>query len=123
MYTGTLSVSSGIEVSDEKKATDAILAELDSIKAGNFSDTELEAARKSLINSYKQIYDNPFDLHSFYSARTAFGVDASLEGCCERIAALTREDVLRVAKGIELDTTYFLCGTKESSGEEGDYDE
>ena len=123
MYTGTLSVSSGIEVSDEKKATDAILAELDSIKAGNFSDTELEAARKSLINSYKQIYDNPFDLHSFYSARTAFGVDASLEGCCERIAALTREDILRASKGIELDTTYFLCGTKESNGEEGDYDE
>lgn len=121
MYTGTLSVSSGIEVSDEKKTTDAILSELDAIKSGDFSDTELDAAKKSLINSYRQMLDNPFDLHSFYSARVAFGIDASIDGCCKKISSLTREDVLRVARDIELDTTYFLLGTK--AGEEDGYDE
>ena len=120
MYTGTLSISSGIEVSDEKKATEAILSELDAIKKGEISDAELEAAKLSLINSYKQMYDNPFDMHAFYSARSAFGIDVSIEECCKKIEALSREDVLRVAGGIELDTTYFLRGTAKGEGEEDD---
>ncbi len=120
MYTGTLSVSSGIEVSDEEKAKGAILSELDAIKSGRISDAELTAAKRSLINSYRQIYDNPFDLHAFYSARRAFGIDASVEDCCEKINSLSLTDVLRVAEGIELDTTYFLRGTKD--GEEEDYE-
>ena len=121
MYNGTLTISSGIEVSDFEKAKEAILAELDAIKKGEISDTELVAAKRSLINSYRQIYDNPFDMHAFSSARRAFGIDADIETCCERINSLTLADVVRVAKGVEPDTIYFLCGEREDGGEE-DYE-
>ena len=34
----------------------------------------------------------------------------------KKIRAVTKEDVMEVAKGIKLDTYYFLCG-KESENE------
>ncbi len=120
-YTGTLSVSSGIECTDRERAEAAILKQLDDIKRGSITPTELDAARKSLKNIYNQIYDNPFDLHAFYSSAALFGRADTVESCRERLAEVTLDDVIRVAGAIELDTVYFLCGTAES-GEEENYE-
>ncbi len=120
MYTGSMLVSSGIEIDDKELAKNAILSELEDIKNGKISDTEYSAAKKSLENWYKQIYDNPFELHGFYAGRSLFGIDCTVEECIEKLAEVTLEDVIRVSKKIALDTEYFLCGTSDDNDEEDD---
>ena len=47
-------------------------------------------------------------------------MDASLDACRARINGVSAEEIARVAKGLVLDTVYFLNGTLE--GEE-DYED
>jgi len=122
MYTGTLRISSGIERDDKEKALSAILSELSDIKAGKISDTEFSAARKSLENIYKQIYDNPFELSAFYSARDIFSHPDTPESCRASLLSVTKDDVVRVAQKVCLDTEYFLYGNASEGGDD-DYDE
>ncbi len=119
-YNGDLTVSSGIEVSDKDRALEAILRELDDIRIGNVSDAEITAAKKSLENAYRQIYDNPFDLYSFYSRRELLGLQESVENCRLRISEVTLEQVVAVARSLALDTVFFLRGTLSENEEEYD---
>lgn len=119
MYTGNLTVSSGIDVNNRDRAQSAIFGQIDDMKKGKISDTEFTAAKKSLENWYRQIYDNPFELHGFYSGRALFGLDTTIGECRRRLALVSLEDVIRVAEKLSTDTVYFLRGTA-MSGESGE---
>ena len=120
MYNGNLIISSGIEVDDKDKAYTAILSQLDDIKHGKISQSEFESAKKSLENGYRQIYDNPFELHGFYSGRMLFGISDTVNDCRERIAKVTLDDVISVSQGVKLDTVFFLRGTLTTDEEDSD---
>ncbi len=117
MLSGNMSVSSGIDVSNRDRATSEILAQLDQIKKGNVSDTEFDAARKSLAYSYVQIYDSPFSLQAFYSVRSLFGITETVEECKERILSVSREDVSSLAAKVKYDTCFFINGTLSGNAE------
>ena len=100
---------------DEFTASSAeILAQLDNMKKGNISDIELTAAKKSVSHWYRQIYDYPPDLFAFYSTRSMLGIDASPEDYLKKFDEVTREQIIDIAKEVELDTVFFLQGTLDS---------
>jgi predicted Zn-dependent peptidase len=51
-YAGIILVDSGIQAKDADAAREEILKQLDALREGNFSDTELESARRCLIQRY-----------------------------------------------------------------------
>ncbi len=120
IYTGDMMVSSGIEVKNHDRVRQAILSQFADIQQGRFTDTEFEAAKRSLENCYRQIYDNPLDLSSFFGSRRFFGFAEDVEDCREAIAAVTREDVISLAQGVVCDTEFFVEGTTESEEVEAD---
>ena len=111
IYTGAMMVSSGIEVSKLDIVRKAILSQLDEIKKGNISEYELKAAQSSISNSYRQLYDNPLDMQSFYSGRALFGVKDSIEDCIKKLMKVRAEDISKLAKTISLDAEFFVEGT------------
>ena len=123
MYTGDLMVSSGIEVKNRSIAEAAIRAQMDEIRHGNVTEAEWQAAKKSLIHSYRQLYDNPLELQAFYSARLLFGISETVDTCCERIAAIRLEDVIALANRTVCDTVFFVEGTRTSNEEVEEADE
>lgn len=116
-FSGALIVSSGIDASKREEATSAILAQLDAIKCGKVSDFELEAAKRSLINAYRQCYDNPFDINNFYSSRIRLGIDESIEDCIDALSKVTLEQIVEVAASVVHDTTFFIEGDGISAEE------
>ncbi len=112
IYTGALMVSCGIEPDKFEIAKNAILAQLDEIRKGNISQYEFDAAKKSISNSYLQLYDSPFDIHSFYSGRELFGIRVSIKDCVSKLMAVTIDDVTELAKQISLDAVFFIEGTE-----------
>lgn len=110
-YTGVLTVSSGIENKNRDIAEKAILSEFEKVKRGEISDIEIESAKKSLKNAYRQLYDSPYDILSFYGNRGYFSINDTIESTEAAILSLTREDVVRVANKVVLDSMFFVEGT------------
>ena len=120
MLSGNLSVSSGIDISNRDRTVNEILSQLDEIKKGNISDTEFDAAKKSLAYSYVQIYDSPFSLQAFYFVRDLFGINETVEECKERILSVSRDSVSALATKIKYDTCFFVNGTLADAVEVAD---
>lgn len=120
IYTGFLMVSSGIDIGKLDTVKDAILCQLDEIKAGNISSTELNAARRSIINSYRQLYDNPFDMQAFYSGRSLFGVPDTIEDCIDKLSSVTVKDITALAQQISLNAMFYIEPTAGATDSEED---
>lgn len=105
---GAMLVDCGVEPGNEDKARGEILAQLDSLREGDFTDEELENAKKYMRGGLRADYDSVDDLNSWYFFQFARGTSDSPEQAAEKINALTREEVISAAKGFSLDTVYTL---------------
>lgn len=110
---GFLLVDAGIEQSKVGEAREAILAEIEAVKRGNFTDEEMEFARLSLQNSYDSVGDSAYGLDSFYLTQTLLGVRETPEEQGRKLSQVTREQVCEAAKRLSLDTVYLLTGGEE----------
>ena len=111
-------VSSGIEFDKFEETKAEILAQLDAIRKGEFSDEELSFARKAVCSQLVSITDSPGALEDFYLTQTLTGLDYGPEEYAALCDMVSREDIIAVANSIELDSVYFL-----KAGEDWDDDE
>ena len=103
---GFLTVESGVEEINADKTVEAVLAELEDMKQGNFEDSVIEASKKSIADSLYSYYDNATALDVWYSRE--IGEDVSPAEAVEIISKLTREDIVSAANGVKLHTVYKL---------------
>ena len=116
---GVLFINLGIDVQNFDAAKEAIAEQIDAIKPGDITEAEFSAAKKSLLNVYKSVYDSPVAIEKFYLGRIVSGIDTDIEDMLEKVSGVTMEDVVAVADKLSFHTVFFLKGTAE----EGDYDE
>ncbi len=107
---GIMMVSSGVEFEKYEEAKSEIFAQLEDVRNGNIEDWELEGARRILVGSLQSSQDSQGALEDFWLGQTVAGLDDSLNDMAQRIEAVTIEDVVAVAKKLQLDTIYFLKG-------------
>ncbi len=122
-YSGVMTVSSGIEVKNLERVKMAILEQLDQIRNGKITEDELYAAKRSILNAYKQLYDSPFDLQSFYGGRMMFGISDTVDDCIKKLSSVELCDVVRLAQNIKLDALFFVEGAAEYGEDEEDENE
>lgn len=109
-YKGIMLVLSGIQSKNKDKSFDAIMKELCDIQNGNVSQDEFEAAKLSLINSYKTLDDSPAALSAWFISRINCGSTINPEDVVEKIKNTTLDEVVAASKKVRLDTVYFLKG-------------
>ena len=109
-YKGIMLVLSGIQSKNRDKSFDAIMNELYDIQNGKVTEDEFEAAKLSLINSYKTLDDSPAALSAWYVSR--INCQSFLRPCdiVEKIKSTTLHEVIEASKKVKLDTVYFLKG-------------
>ena len=121
-YYGTFLISCGLKSESREQAEQEIKRQIRCLVEGDFRPEELEAAKKSLVNTYRQIEDSPSGLESYYFGRALVGSSKTLEECRADFERVTAEDVMRIAQTLTLDVTYFLEGTLVGDGEDEDED-
>lgn len=119
---GTVSVLCALSGVNRRRAEDEILYQIQELCQGHFSDAELAAAKQSLLNTYRQAEDSPTALESIYFGRALMAIDDTLEDSRRQIEDVSREDVIRAACRLSLDTVYFLDGIL-GEGEEDENEE
>ena len=75
---------------------------------GDFSEEVLENTYRGLRNQYLEEEDSPAAIINRTVDNIMAGRDWSTEELLRRLRAVTRDDIVRVAKNIQLDTVYFL---------------
>ena len=89
----------------------AILAQLDAMKNGDFSDEDIADAKRSLCNAYKELDDSASALCLWYLSRIIFGNSGTPEDTMKKIEAVTAEEIRAAAAKVALDSVYFIKGT------------
>ena len=115
-YKAALTICCSLEDDRREEAEAEIRRQLASLAAGDISDAEWQAAQQSMANAYRQLSDSPSAMEVYYLGRALAGVSVSPEEGSARIASLKREDVVRVAQQMKLDTVFVLHPT--GGGEE-----
>ena len=121
-YKGYISIASGIRP-ENRTATEAeILLQIEEIRRGNVTERELQAAIRYLSSLYTSLYDSASAIENYFLSRGIYGVSCTPEECKRAIAAVTREDVIRFAERVLLDSVYFLRGTRTDADAYGEED-
>ncbi|HDR7514401.1 pitrilysin family protein [Bacillus mobilis] len=111
-HKGLLFVMSGIEAKNYEKAVEIIKEQMLAMQNGEFSEEEMHQTKSVIQNQILEAIDTPRGFvemlyHGIISERTR-PVEEWLTG----IESVTKEEIVNVAKNIELDTIYFLQGTE-----------
>lgn len=112
---GTMFVESGVETANLDKAKNAILAQLDEVRSGNFTDEDLEFAKLYMLGSYKSVSDSLYSIEGWYLHQILNGEILSPEEAVIKVLRVTREEVLQAAKNVSLDTVYVLKGVEQNA--------
>lgn len=111
-HKGLLFVMSGIEAKNYEKAVEIIKEQMLAMQNGEFSEEEIHQTKSVIQNQILEAIDTPRGFvemlyHGIISDHTR-PVEEWLTG----IESVTKEEIVKVAKNIELDTIYFLQGTE-----------
>lgn len=116
-FKGLMVISSGIETGNKDKALEIILKQMEDIKNGVISDVEMEAAVKGMETGIKSLSDSQVNMVDFYLSQTISQTQDHFTDIIEKVKMVTREEIIRAAQRIMLDTVYFLT-VPAVSGEE-----
>lgn len=105
---GLIMVDSGVEKENAETAQSEILNQLEIMKKGEFSDAEFDSSIKSITDSLNSYNDSQGLLDVWYSVKIFKDKLLSPEDTVKLICSVTRDDVVRAAKGVNLHTVYKL---------------
>ncbi|MBQ8683894.1 MAG: insulinase family protein [Clostridia bacterium] len=112
-HRGILLVDSGVQAENAERTEKEILRQLEAIRTGDFSDEELEAARRSLVQHYAACADTPDSLEEHYAMQTLYDACLTPEEMGNRLLDVTREEVCRAARLTHFDSVYLLVPDEE----------
>ena len=107
-YKDNIFVNCGIEISNYEKALNLVKEQIKDIKNGDFTDEEVENAKKMIISSIELIDDEQDTSITYYFGQEMSGNQKSVEDYIKRIEQINKDDVVQVANKIEINTIYFL---------------
>lgn len=105
---GIILVECGVEKKNIDKAKNEILNQLESIKSGDFNESEIISTKLYVENTFKSLSDSLVSLESFYISQTFDHVINTPEQQAEKVKNVSKDDIIKAAKKVMLDTVYIL---------------
>ncbi len=118
IYKGAIFAEAGISSQNRAETEQAIRTEFDALARGEISSVEWNAAKQLYEFLYKQVFDHPSSVCSFYMGRDLIGFEQTLEQYRKAIAAVTREDVVEAATHLREGAEFFLQGALNGEEDE-----
>ena len=105
---GIIAVQSGVETENTEKALNAILAELEDVKQGNFTDETIEAAKLSLKETWLSVSDSVLSIDSWMTSECLSGDFMTPDMYIAMTEGVSREEIIVAANMVTQDTVYIL---------------
>ena len=107
-HKGIVVIDSGVETENIEKLEQGILKEIEDMKNGVISDFEIDSTKMAMINVYQSSNDTVSGIEAWYSSQLLQDGFKSIEEACEKINAVTKEEIVAAANKLQLDTVYVL---------------
>nr|WP_233168206.1 pitrilysin family protein [Paenibacillus roseus] len=111
---GLCTIQSGIEIKNFERAAEIIRKQLDSMRAGELSELEINQTKAMILNHLRELQDSAFEMIAYDFNSILTGRVRSNAELMSDIQAVTPQDVVQAAQKVELDTIYFLSDRKEA---------
>ena len=112
-----MTVSSGIQTEKFDAAYQEILLQLDKMKNGDFTDGEIEAAKKYLTTGLQSMKDGLRTMEDYYLSQCIMGQQQDIDDLLAHLMQVDRAAIQKAAQGIVLDTVFFLKGNQEGGAD------
>ena len=107
-FKNNIFINCGIEIKNYEKALEIIKQQIEDMKKGDFTDEEVENAKKGIIASIKTIDDEQDTEITYFFSQELSKSKCNIEQYMQRISEVTKDKVVDVANKVSIDTVYFL---------------
>lgn len=111
-HKGLMMVMSGIDLKNYDQAVGIIHDQLEAMRNGDFTDQELSQTKAVIQNQILETIDTSRGLTEILYHNVVSDANISLDTWLEEMQKVTKEEIVDVAKKIEIDTIYFLTGSE-----------
>lgn len=101
-------IRAGIEVPNFEKAVNLIKEQLEIMKKGEFSDEDLASAKEYVKSGIVAIETEQDTGIVYYIGQEISKTNTTTEEYTKNIEEITREDIMEIAKSVNINTIYFL---------------
>jgi predicted Zn-dependent peptidase len=107
-FKNNIFINCGIEIKNYEKALEIIKQQIEDMKKGDFTDEEVENAKKGIIASIKTIDDEQDTEITYFFSQELSKSKCNIEQYMQRISEVTKDNVVDVANKVSINTVYFL---------------
>ena len=101
-------ISTGIEVSKYNKAIEVIKNQLKDMEDGNITEKEMKDAKQFINAGLNLINESSENMIEYRFDKDLYNEEIDIEKYRKEIEEIKKEDIVKVAKQIKIDTIYFL---------------
>lgn len=105
---GNIYIRCGIEIQNYEKAVSVIKEQLEAMKNGDFTDADIENAKKYVKAGLRTTVEEQDAELTYYFGQELSDRFTTLEEYGQKIEKITKEDIQKVAQNIKVNTIYFL---------------
>ena len=116
-YDNILIINSGVDVENIDKCIKLIKKCLKNIGDGKFKDTDIDAAKNTIISAIKSSLDEPMGIINTHLSKVLVGTEDN-DIRIEKFSKLTKEDIVKISKKINLHTVLTLEKKGDEHGED-----
>ena len=107
-FKNNIFINCGIEIKNYDKALEIIKQQIEDMKKGDFTEEEVENAKKGIIASIKIIDDEQDTEITYFFSQELSNSKCSVEQYMDNIKTVTKEKVIDIANKVSINTVYFL---------------
>lgn len=107
-FKNNIFINCGIEIKNYEKALEIIKQQIEDMKNGDFTEEEVENAKKGIIASIKIIDDEQDTEITYFFSQELSNSKCSVEQYMDNIKTVTKEKVIDIANKVSINTVYFL---------------
>lgn len=116
-YDNILIINSGVESKNVEKCIGLIKKCLKKIRDGKISEEDIEASKNTIVSAIRASYDEPMGIINTYLSKILVGTE-DMETRIDKFGKLTKDDIIKVSKKVNLHTVLTLDKKEDKHGED-----
>lgn len=101
-------INCGIEISNYEKALEIVKKQIEDMKKGDFTEEDIENAKKGIISTIDLIDDEQDTGITYYFGQELSNNKISPEEYKEIVQKVQKDDIVKIANSVSINTIYFL---------------